>query len=536
MHRFVFEGPFDSQSYPSIAKLLRDEPDRLAHFQIDHHGLHFDFSRALMTQSDLVGLLVKIEEQGLSDAIRALFNGDPINITEGRAVMHMALRQPDRDFCANGDAISAEVRAGLKATTQFALDVRSGKITAKNGAPFKSILHIGIGGSDLGPRLVYEALAPTGGSQIDLRFAANIEPGELAAALSGLDPQQTLILCVSKTFTTLETLENLKAARAWLQKAIGPDDRQHLAAISAAPARTAAMGFQEDRVFDFKDWVGGRFSLWSAVGLSTQIALGPEIIAQMHQGAAAMDSLFETSPFGHNPVVLAALIGWWNRSILGFPSRAVIPYARRLRLLPQFLQQLEMESNGKSMGLNGHPVNHSGPVVWGAEGTNAQHAFFQHLHQSPETTPIEFIALATDQENAPQQTLMTLANALAQAEALTHGKTLDQVMASMRQQNIDATRIAELAPHRVFAGNRPSSFILMEALTPFNLGAYLAFCEHRTFVEGRLWGVNSFDQWGVELGKVIASEIELDLRQGPSEARDAASAALIRRISKIRGA
>jgi glucose-6-phosphate isomerase len=525
---------FNPANTPTIAALLADEVGRLARFQAQLDGLHFDFSRALVSGADLDDLLEFAQSRDLTAAIAGLFAGDAINITEDRAVMHMALRQPNRTFFAKGEAISGDVREGLKAATQFADDVRSGRVAALDGRRFKSILHIGIGGSDLGPRLVYEALAPTVGSEIALRFAANVEPGELAAALVGLDPRETLILCVSKTFTTLETLENLKAARVWLQAAIGSDDSQHLAAISAAPARTGALGFLPDRVFDFRDWVGGRYSLWSAVGLSTQISLGTDVIAHMHAGAAAMDDVFETAPLAQNPIVLAALIGWWNRSVLGLSSRAVIPYARRLRLLPQFLQQLEMESNGKTMGVDGQAVTTSGPVVWGAEGTNAQHAFFQHLHQSPDVTPVEFVAIATDNEHAPERTRMTLANALAQAEALTQGKTLDTVIATMRERGANEATIAEIAPHRVFTGNRPSSFILMDALTPHNLGAYLAFCEHRTFVEGKLWGVNSFDQWGVELGKVIAVEIDQDLQDGPSAARDAASVAMIDRIRTIR--
>lgn len=497
-------------------------------------GLHFDFSRALLSQTDLDALVLHAQEIGIEQARSDLFAGKAINVTEDRAVMHMALRQPDRDFMAKGEAVSAAVRAGRAAATAFANAVRDGSIAASDGRPFKSIVHIGIGGSDLGPRLVYEALAPTAGSEIILRFAANIEPGELAAALVGLDPRETLILCVSKTFTTLETLENLKAARAWLQAAVGPDDSAHLVAISAAPEKTKAAGFKPDRVFDFKEWVGGRFSLWSAVGLSCEIALGPEVVAEMHAGAAAMDNLFEALPLADNPVVIASLIGWWNRTCLNFKSRAVIPYAKRLRLLPQFLQQLEMESNGKSVNLDGEGVETSGPVVWGAEGTNAQHAFFQHLHQSPDVTPVEFIAIAQDDEDAPVRTRMTLANVLAQAEALTHGKSLASVIETMQAAGASAEQIATIAPHRVFKGNRPSSFVLMDRLSPANFGAYLAFCEHRTFVEGKLWGVNSFDQWGVELGKVIASEIDLDLQNGPSDHRDPASAAMIERIRALR--
>jgi glucose-6-phosphate isomerase len=526
--------PPKSNPATNIAQLLVSEPGRLSRFTSDVGGIHFDFSRALLSGNNLDTLLDFADRRNLKAAIASLFAGEAINATENRAVLHMALRQPTRDFFAKGEAISDDIRKGLAAATKFADDVRAGVITAKDGRPFKSILHIGIGGSDLGPRLVYEALAPTEGTDIALRFAANIEPGELAAALVGLDPRETLILCVSKTFTTLETLENLNAARAWLQAAIGPDDSTHLAAISAAPARTGALGFLPERLFDFRDWVGGRFSLWSAVGLSTQIALGPDVIADMHTGAAAMDNVFETTPFARNPVILAGLIGYWNRTILGLTSRAVIPYARRLRLLPQFLQQLEMESNGKNMGLDGAPVFTSGPVVWGAEGTNAQHAFFQHLHQSPDVTPVEFIAIATDTQEAPVRTRMTLANALAQAEALTHGKTLEAVTATMIAAGASLAEIDAIAPHRVFAGNRPSSFILMDALSPYNLGTYLAFCEHRTFVEGKLWGVNSFDQWGVELGKVIAGEIDADLQNGPSVARDRASAAMIGRIRALR--
>jgi glucose-6-phosphate isomerase len=272
------------------------------------------------------------------------------------------------------------------------------------------------------------------------------------------------------------------------------------------------MGFDRARVFDFRDWVGGRYSLWSAVSLSVEIALGPDIMADLRAGAAVMDRHFESAPVLSNAPLLGGLLGWWHHDALGLTSRAIIPYARRLRLLPQFLQQLDMESNGKRVDRDGRPVTVSGPVVWGAEGTNAQHAFFQHLHQSPMVTPVEFICLATDTEGAPDRSRMTLANALAQAEALMRGKP---------DQN---------APHRAFPGNRPSSMILVDALTPDALGSLLAFYEHRTFVEGVLWGINSFDQWGVELGKVIAREIDADLQAGPSPARDPGTAALIRRL------
>jgi glucose-6-phosphate isomerase len=518
-----------------LTDLFAEDPNRVSRFSLEQSGLHFDFSRSHLDADDYDALVSYARSLDVEGARAAMFAGKAINLTEDRAVLHMALRQPDRAFMAKGEPVSEAIAASRAAATAFARDVLSGRMAAFDGRPFKSVLHLGIGGSDLGPRVVYEALAPTAGTDITLRFAANVEPGELAAALVGLDPAETLIICVSKTFTTLETLENLKAARAWLQIAIGPDDSKHLVAVSAAPARTAAMGFASDRVFDFRDWVGGRFSLWSAVGLSVEIALGPDVIAQFHKGAAEMDTAFETLPLEKNPPVMAALIGWWNRSLLGYQTRAIIPYARRLRLLPQFLQQLDMESNGKGVDRDGRPVTTSCPIVWGAEGTNAQHAFFQHLHQSPDVTPVEFIAIAQDTERAPDRTRMTLANVLAQAEALMHGKTLASVEQDMASKNATREAISQIAPHRVFSGNRPSTFTLLESLTPHSFGAFLSFCEHRTFVEGRLWGVNSFDQWGVELGKGIASEIDVDLKNGPSQARDAASAAMINKIRALRG-
>jgi glucose-6-phosphate isomerase len=517
-----------------IEALFAAEPDRLSRFTATVGSLHADLSKSQMSGEDLDALLTLARTSGLEATRARLFSGEAINLTEDRAVLHMALRDPARDWSAKGAPVSKLVAEALAAENAFAEAVRSGAIAAKDGAPFEAVLHLGIGGSDLGPRFVHEALSGAGGArELTLRFAANVEPGELAAALAGLDPARTLVICVSKTFTTLETLANLAAARAWLQGATGPDDSAHLAAVSAAPVKAVAAGFKADRIFGFEEWVGGRFSLWSAVGLSLRIALGPETVAALHAGAAAMDRHFETAPFARNLPVLFALLGWWNRTALDLPSRAIIPYARRLRLLPQFLQQLDMESNGKAVGVDGRPVATSCPVVWGAEGTNAQHAFFQHLHQSPDVTPVEFIALASDPYDAPARTRMTLANALAQAEALMRGKTRAAVAADMAAAGADPATIEALADHRVFPGDRPSSFLIMEALDAHALGALLALCEHRTFVEGHLWGVNSFDQWGVELGKVIAAQIDADLSNGPSPARDPSTAALIARLRGV---
>ncbi len=516
----------------SITQLLATEPDRTGRLTLEACGLVFDFARSALSAQDVAAMQGFATSRDLAGRRRALFAGEAINSTEQRAVLHMALRNPRRDWSARGVPVSDGVRAVQARASAFAEAVRSGAEASADGRRFEAVLHLGIGGSDLGPRLIQEALAPHAGTSPQLRFAANVEPGELAAAIAGLDPATTLVVCVSKTFTTLETLENLKAARAWLQAAVGPDDSAHLVAVSAAPDKAAAAGFRPERVFGFEDWVGGRFSLWSTVGLSCEIALGPEVVAQLRAGAAAMDGVFETAPDLENPAVLAGLIGVWNRSVMGWPTRAVIPYARRLRLLPAFLQQLEMESNGKRTALDGSPVTSSGPVVWGAEGTNAQHAFFQHLHQSPDVTPVEFVALASDDEGAPARTRLALANCLAQAEAFAGGRTLEAVESEMRAAGVPQARIDAIAPHRVFPGNRPSTTILMPRPDAFSLGALLAFCEHRVFVEGTLWGINSFDQWGVELGKTIATEIARDLEHGPSAARDPATRAMIERLRR----
>jgi glucose-6-phosphate isomerase len=495
----------------SIEALYAAEPDRIAALSLNVAGLHLDFTKQQVSAAELAMLEKFATDRDVAGWRKQLFDGAAVNNTEGRAVLHPALRDTSRDWHALGQPVREETIASQSAATAFAHAVRSGVHTAADGRPFKAIVHLGIGGSDLGPRLVHEALAPLGGGALELRFAANIEPNELNAALHGLDPGETLVVCVSKTFTTIETLTNLAAVRAWMAHAVA-DDSAHLVAVSAAPDKAVAMGFERGRVFDFRDWVGGRYSLWSAVSLSVEIALGPDVMAGLRAGAAAMDRAFEHAPTLENPPILAGLLGWWHHDALGYQSRAIIPYARRLRLLPQFLQQLDMESNGKSVDRHGNPVAVSGPVVWGAEGTNAQHAFFQHLHQSPTVTPVEFICLASDEEGAPDRSRMTLANALAQAEALMRGKP------------------APGEPHRAFSGKRPSSMILMDALTPQTLGALLAFYEHRTFVEGVLRGINSFDQWGVELGKVIAREIDADLQAGPSSERDPGTAALIQRL------
>jgi glucose-6-phosphate isomerase len=431
----------------------------------------------------------------------------------------MALRAPDgADFKALGEPVSGEVEATRRAMQAFAEGVRAGRIVGATGKPFKSIVHIGIGGSDLGPKLVWEALKPLD-APIGIRFAANIDGAEIAAALAGLDPAQTLVIVVSKSFTTEETLANGQAARAWLAAALGEEGaNQHLAAVSANVAGARDFGVAPDRVFAFWDWVGGRYSLWSAVGLSTAIALGWDAFADLLAGAATMDDHFREAPLARNAPVGLALAHVFNRNGLGRPIRAVVPYARRLALLPAFLQQLEMESNGKRVSETGAPLSRgTASAVFGDAGTTGQHAFFQMLHQGTDVIPVDIVAAIHGDEGPPDHQTRLLANAVAQAEALMVGHA----------------NPAE--PHRDFPGDRPTSFLLLDRITPQSLGALIALYEHKVFVEGVLWGIDSFDQWGVELGKTLAKAVFAELGGGESGRHDPSTTALIARLKHQAG-
>jgi glucose-6-phosphate isomerase len=413
----------------------------------------------------------------------------------------------------------------------FSEAVRSGAIRGATGKPFKAILHIGIGGSDLGPRLLWDALRPVKPS-IDLRFVANVDGAEFALTTADMDPEQTLVIVVSKTFTTQETLANAGAARAWLAQALGEAGaNQHLAAISTALDKTAAFGVADDRVFGFWDWVGGRYSLWSSVSLSVAVACGWDAFQGFLDGAAAMDAHFRTAPLETNAPVLIALAQIFNRNGLDRRARSVVPYSHRLRRLASFLQQLEMESNGKSVGPDGQPVQRgTATVVFGDEGTNVQHAYFQCMHQGTDITPMELIGVARSDEGPAGMHEKLLSNLLAQAEAFMVGRSTQDVVAELQAKGVPEAQIATLAPQRTFAGNRPSTMVVLERLTPQTFGALIALYEHKTFVEGVIWGVNSFDQWGVELGKVMAGRILPELESGATGAHDPSTAALIRRL------
>ena len=512
-----------------IASLFATEPDRLARLTLEAPELFLDLSKQPWSSADLDVALDLVRASGLEAARARLFAGEVVNPSEDRAALHTALRAATgAAFAAKGEPVSAEIDATRAAIAALAGAVRSGAKRGATGKAFRAIVHIGIGGSDFGPRLVWEALRPVA-PQIELRFAANVDPADIAQALAGLDPAETLVVVVSKTFTTQETITNAQAARAWLRAALGQAGDAHLLAVSAAPAVAQAFGVPADQIFGFRDWVGGRYSVWSAVGLSCAIALGADVFEAFLAGGLAMDDHFLTAPLDRNAPVLLALAHVFNRNGLGRPIRAVVPYAQRLRLLPNFLQQLEMESNGKQTDSHGRPVARAtAAAVFGDAGTNVQHAFFQLMHQGTDIIPVDILAVAHETEGERASQAKLLANAIAQAEALMVGKSEGVVRAELAGQ--PQARIDELAPQKTFHGNRPSSFILLDRLTPRALGALIALYEHKTFVEGVLWGINSFDQWGVELGKTLAVAILSELEGGAPGVHDPSTTSLVTRL------
>ncbi|MDQ1155056.1 glucose-6-phosphate isomerase [Brevundimonas sp. SORGH_AS_0993] len=514
-----------------IADQFAADPDRLDRMSVEAAGLYVDLSKQSWTRAAFEACLDLARASDVEGRRAALFGGEAVNLTEGRAVLHPALRAaPGADFKALGEPVSAEVDAVRAEMRAYAEAVRTGAEAGATGRRFEAIVHVGIGGSDLGPRLVWDALRPLD-PVLDLRFVANIDPRDMAEALTGLDPETTLVVVVSKTFTTQETLANAEAAKTWLAASLPAEGMtKHFIGVTAAPDKAAAFGC--GRTFAFRDWVGGRYSLWAAVSLSCAIALGWEVFERMLAGAAAMDDHFVTAPLEKNAPVLMALAQVFNVDGLDRRARTVAPYAHALRRLPSFLQQLEMESNGKRVHRDGTPVTRQTcPVVFGEPGTNGQHAFFQQIHQGPQVVPAEFVIVARTHGDAPEAPLWS--NALAQGQALMLGKTTEAAKAEGLAQGLSDEEATRLSTHRTFTGDRPSTAIVMDRLTPETLGALLALYEHKTFVEGVIWDINSFDQWGVELGKVLAKAILKDVEAGrPSEALDPSTAALMRRLSQ----
>ncbi|MFG1351286.1 glucose-6-phosphate isomerase [Xanthobacter autotrophicus] len=485
-------------------------PDRFERFSVAYGDLLIDFSKTAICD-DILKQLFDLARAGGVEAQRdAMFAGDHINLTEDRAVLHTALRdQASETIQVDGIDVKPGVVDTLARLGAFAAGVREGRIAGARGGVITDVVNIGIGGSDLGPAMVTLALAPYHDGP-RCHFVSNVDSAHITDVLKRLDPATTLFIVASKTFTTVETMTNAATARAFIVNALGEDAvGAHFAAVSTALDKVGAFGIPADRIFGFWDWVGGRYSVWSAIGLPLMLAIGPDRFREFLAGAAAMDEHFCSAPLDQNLPVLLGLIGLWHRNACGFPSRAIIPYDQRLARLPAYLQQLDMESNGKGVTRNGQPVARpTGPVVWGEPGTNAQHAFFQLLHQGTDIVPVEFLIGAQSHEPAlkDHQDLL-VANCLAQSEALMRGRSLDEATAQLQAKGMAGDKVAEIAPHRVFPGDRPSVTIAYATLDPFTLGRIIALYEHRVFVEAAVWGINAFDQWGVELGKELATQL-----------------------------
>ncbi|GAB2452958.1 glucose-6-phosphate isomerase [Nocardioides hungaricus] len=523
---------------PDLRRWFAEDPGRVARLTFAAADLHVDLSKSLLDERVLTGLLDLAAEVGVEERRDAMLRGERINVTEDRSVLHTALRlpadaAPDRRPSVDGRDVVADVHDVLRRVYAFAEQVRSGEWTGVTGERIRTVVNIGIGGSDLGPVMAYEALAPYRHPALECRFVSNIDPTDAATTLAGLDPATTLFIVSSKTFTTLETLTNARLCRAWLLDGLPGQDpseavARHFVAVSTALDKVADFGIDPANAFGFWDWVGGRYSLDSAIGTSLAVAIGPEAFAELLAGFHAMDEHFRSTPLAANVPALMGLLNVWYTNFLGAETHAVLPYSQLLHRFPAYLQQLTMESNGKGVRWDGTPVGTStGEVFWGEPGTNGQHAFYQLIHQGTRLIPADFIAFATpayplvdshDGQSADVHELL-LANFLAQTRALAFGRTAEEVRAEVRAQESADGTAETLVPARVFPGNRPTTSIMAPALTPAVLGQLIALYEHLTFVQGVVWGIDSFDQWGVELGKQLARQL------GPAVAGVAAVAA-----------
>ena len=488
----------------------------------------FDFSKTNIDETARDLLLTLAETSGVAAKRHAMFTGTKINETEGRAVLHVALRAGDDAVIkVDGQDVLPEVRATRARMAAFVRDVRSGAFTGQGGK-ITDVINIGIGGSDLGPAMATIALSPYGDGP-RVHYVSNVDGAHIADTIKGLNPETTLVIVASKTFTTIETICNADTARRWMAKTVTNPAAQ-FCAVSTAADKTAAYGIDPARVFGFEDWVGGRYSLWGPIGLGIMLSIGPDAFNDFLSGARAMDQHFLTEPFAGNLPVLLALVGLWHNQICGYATRAVLPYDQRLSRLPAYLQQLEMESNGKRVSMDGAdlPYN-SGPVVWGEPGTNGQHAFYQLIHQGTRVVPCEFLVAKQGHEpDLAHQHLLLVSNCLAQSEALLRGRSLEEATAIMAQKGLTGAELDRQARHRVFPGNRPTTTLAYPQLTPFTLGQIIALYEHRVFVEGVILGINSYDQWGVELGKELALALQPILEGKQStQGKDGSTAALV---------
>ncbi len=506
---------------------LFSDAGRAEGFSVTCGDMVLDYSKTNIDAEARALLLRLTEKAGLDRARAAMFAGEKINATEGRAVLHVAQRAgEDAVITVDGADVMPELRAVRARALAFAEDVRAGRIRGQGGA-ITDVVNIGIGGSDLGPAMATLALAPCHDGP-RLHYVSNVDGAHVADVLRGLDPETTLVIVASKTFTTIETMTNAATARDWMGTKVADPGAQFVA-VSTARDKTAAFGIAPERVFGFADWVGGRYSMWGPIGLGLMIAVGTEAFTQFLAGARAMDAHFCDAPPEANMPVLLALVGIWHNQLCGYATRAVLPYDQRLARLPAYLQQLEMESNGKRVAMDGRDLDrHSGPVVWGEPGTNGQHAFYQLIHQGTRVVPCEFLLAASGHEpELAHQHRLLAANCLAQSEALMRGRSLEEARALMAAKGLEGAEQDRQARHRVFPGNRPSTTLIYPLLTPFVLGQIIALYEHRVFVEGVILGINSFDQWGVELGKELATALGPMLEGGDASAKDPSTQALI---------
>lgn len=519
----------------SISTLFHTDPSRAERLSAQCEALRFDFSKTQLDDEVLEALISLAEERGVSQQRDAMMSGAPINDTEGRAVLHTALRSTRATpLLIDGVDVRPEVSATRARMERFAEEVRSGVFSAQGGV-ITDVINIGIGGSDLGPAMATRALAPYH-SGPRCHFVSNIDGAHLTDTLKGLNPETTLVVIASKTFTTIETMTNAHSARAWLAERV-QDPSAQLVALSSSAERTEAFGIPAERVFGFADWVGGRYSLWGPIGLSLMIAIGSEAFSELLAGAETLDCHFCETPLKDNLPVLLALIGLWHQQGCGYASRAVLPYDQRLGRLPAYLQQLEMESNGKRVSKAGEPLCYpSGPIVWGEAGTNGQHAFYQLIHQGTSVIPCEFLVAARGHEEAlSHHHSLLVANCLAQSEALMVGRSYEEARALMEAQGFTGDELTRQTQHRVFTGSRPSTTLIYPQLTPRVLGMIIALYEHRVFVEGVILGINSFDQWGVELGKELAKALEpILLGEGDATSKDGSTRALISYVQRHR--
>ncbi|WP_411817178.1 glucose-6-phosphate isomerase [Hyphococcus sp. DH-69] len=521
--------------------LFADDPARFEKYSLEAAGLFLDYSKNKITDDVLDHLIALANAVDLEGARGRMFSGEPINSTENRAVLHAALRDFSmRDYFVDGEKVTPKIRAELKKMESFASGIHRGGRTGYSGKPLDTVVNIGIGGSDLGPQMVVEALRPYWIKGRRSFFVSNVDGQQLTDTLAQIDPETTLFVVASKTFTTQETMTNAESARKWFIDNGGKDVAKHFVALSTNRYAVEAFGIDTDNMFEFWEWVGGRYSLWSAIGLSIVLQIGFENFKALLKGAHLMDEHFRSAPLRQNMPALLALVGVWNRNFIGAASHAVLPYDQHLLRLPAYLQQADMESNGKRTNIDGEVVKHAtGPIIFGEPGTNGQHAFYQLLHQGTDIISADFIAPAISQSETGDHHEKLLSNFLAQTEALMLGKTEKEVRNELREDGTAKPQIDALAPHKVFPGDRPTNTILMEKLTPETLGALIALYEHKIFCQGIVWGVNSFDQWGVELGKVLAKSIlpELSPIAGskPEAANhDASTNGLINRINSLR--